>query len=114
LAKKINGYNELALTIQRRIMKADTSSSLLIDFGQINSDGSLRTNSVPLDIPSSDYLICGSLLDNDCTCESAGDPAHTHTIKTIERIATGTRVVVAWVGNDAIVIDVMKTASEVI
>ncbi|MBC3798018.1 hypothetical protein [Acetobacterium tundrae] len=113
MAGKINGFNELALTIHKRI-EAVGETSLIIDFGQINEDGSLRTNSYPQDVPSNSYLICGNLLDNDCTCESAGDPAHAHAIKTEKRIAIGARVVVAWVGNDAIVVDVMKTASEVL
>ncbi len=113
MADKINGFNELALTIQKRMNQVG-ESRLIIDFGQINSDGSLRTNSFPIDIPATDYLICGSLIENECLCDPGGDPSHVHVIKTKKRISAGSRVVVVWIGNDAIVIDVMKTASEVL
>lgn len=104
MADKINGFNELALALQKRAEKVN-DSPLFIDFGRINGDGSLRTNSVPLDIPSSDYLICENLFPGQSCSEGWVSP---------KRIAPGSRVLVAWVGNDAVVIDRIRNASEVV
>ena len=104
MADKYNGFNELALTIQKRIGKV-ADSPLVLDFGRINGDGSLRTNSYPIDIPSRDYLICENLFPGQTCSEGWVSP---------QRIAPGSRVLVAWVGNDAVVIVRIRNASEVV
>lgn len=77
------GVNKLARVIQGRIARTvDTSAALPLDFGVIQVDGSLRTNTFRHPIPAGDYLRC------------AGCTAH-----------AGDRVLVAWVQNDAVVVD---------
>lgn len=104
MADKNDGFNELALSLDKMIGKV-SESPLDLDFGRINADGSLRTNSVPIDIPSRDYLICENLFPGQTCSEGWVSP---------QRIAPGSRVLVAWVGNDAVVIDRIRNASEVV
>lgn len=66
-----------------RGMAADQiPSDLVLDFGVIQKDGSLLTNTVPVAIPKGDYIICKHV------SPSKGD-----------------RVLVGWVQNDAVIID---------
>lgn len=51
------GANKLARTLSNR-MKNESKSSLVLDFGSINSDYSLTTNTFPVKIPKKDYTVC--------------------------------------------------------
>lgn len=82
-------------------------SSGILDFGEIGSDKSLICNSFPIPIPKGDYLICRRLTGGTYT--SSRQAAHTHTV-TLPGLAVGDRVLVAWVGNDAVVVDVIISA----
>lgn len=86
------GISRLAGVI-RDIAARQIPSDMLIDFGEIQADGSLMTNTFPLPIPKSDYIVCRRL---------SQEP----------RLAVGDRVVVAWVDNDAVVIDVILNADQ--
>lgn len=113
-----DGYNDLAKVIHGRILKTaqDSDAHMAIDFGQIQSDGSLRTNSFPVGIPAGGYLVCGNLLGIECTGGTTIVEGHTHGVSARypQRIGRGSRVLVVWVGNDPIVIDVIHEASEVL
>ena len=50
------GANKLARTLSNR-MKNESKSSLVLDFGSINSDYSLTTNTFPVKIPKKDYTV---------------------------------------------------------
>ncbi len=77
------GANKLARVIQRRIsLNVNSQSALPLEFGVIQGDGSLLVDTFRYPIPAGDYLRCAA-----CTAQ-AGD-----------------RVLVAWVQNDAVVID---------
>lgn len=113
-----DGYNDLARVIHGRILKASQNSDayMAIDFGQIQSDGSLKTNSFPVGIPANGYLVCGNLLSIECAGGTTMVEGHTHGASTRypQRIGRGSRVLVVWVGNDPIVVDVIHEASEVL
>lgn len=83
------GTNKLANVLSQR-MKEENESPLVIDFGSIQADASLVTNTFPVSIPKGDYTICRQL-----TLDSTG------------RISPGDRVLVAWVQNEAVVIDIV-------
>jgi len=68
------------------------------DFGEITSNHELLCNSFPMAIPKSDYLICRSL-------SSSGGGS---------KVKPGDRVLIAWVGNDPVVIDIIMEASSVL
>ncbi|MCM1104892.1 MAG: hypothetical protein NC409_12400 [Clostridium sp.] len=133
---KNSGMNQLASVLSKRI-RSETDTPPLIDFGEIQENGSLLTNTFPIPIPRGDYMICRQLtLGEDGTCltvtETDGDHEHTgggheghetgdgtHTHKggihghivpvpeQLRGIRPGDRVLVAWVQNEAVVIDII-------
>jgi len=136
------GINKLGKVLQQRI-RENSKSPLVLDFGVIQGDYSLLTNTYPIPIPKSDYLVCrqltlgatGTLLtitakDGAHTHGPSGEHGghisgtgehshtdeapHTHAALIPEKmrsIKPGDRVLVAWVQNDAIVIDIVLSAS---
>lgn len=83
------GVNRLARVLANR-MKKEGSSPLVADFGKIQKDGSLLTNTFPVPIPKGDYSICQSLA-----------------IRNAGGLQPGTSVLVSWVMDDAIVVDII-------
>lgn len=82
----------------------------VLDFGSILPDLSLQTNSFPVPIPKGDYFICRMAAlpggDNWTVTETAD--GHSHQVALPESLASlcpGDRVLVAWVEDDAVVID---------
>ena len=84
------GVNRLARILQSRMGEHQkASSSLPLEFGQVRADGSLITNTFPIAIPQGDYLVCKS---------------------TAAEVVAGARVLVAWIGSDAVIIDLIQPA----
>lgn len=90
-----NAPAALAATLQRR-MQTIGAAPALFDFGEIRADRSLKTNSFSSPIPVSDYQICRSAITDPPT------------------IGPGTRVLVAWVGREAVIIGALYNARDVI
>jgi len=75
------GTNKLANVLSQR-MKKENESPLVLDFGEIQANGSLVTNTFPVPIPKGDYSICrqltlgktGGTLTN--TIKSSGSHIH--------------------------------------
>ncbi len=80
------GTSRLARILSQR-MKKENEAPLVMDFGEIQANGSLVTNTFPLPIPKGDYSLCGRLKE-----VGAG---------------AGSRVLVAWVQNEAVAIDLI-------
>ena len=110
------------------LIQARKDNSLILDFGVINGDYSLTTNTFPIAIKKDDYLVCRHLRavpDKDqWDTKGAGTHSHpgsegsnagwhTHKFQPHEVLDKGDRVLVAWVGNDAVVIDVIVHANTV-
>jgi len=90
MANKGNpGINKLAYTLSQRI-KRENESGLIIDYGVINQDYSLKTNTFSVAIPKADYVVCRQL-------ESGGG------------LSPNDRVLVAWIQNDAVIIDLISS-----
>lgn len=83
------GINLLARVLANR-MKKEGSSPLVVDFGKIREDGSLMTDTFQVPIPKGDYSICQSLA-----------------IRNDGGLTPGTRVLVNWTMNDAVVVDII-------
>lgn len=79
--QKNSGVNHLAQVLTQR-MRQEIPTDLILDFGQINGDLSLTTNTFPVKIPPGDYVVCMS-----------------------SKLSAGSRVLVAWVQSEAVVID---------
>lgn len=99
------GANALAAVLSER-MKKEGTSPMVLDFGTIGSDYSLRTNTFPIDIPRGGYTICRMAAGMDI--EVSGET--NNSVATVGGIAPGSRVLVAWVGNEAVVIDVIVSS----
>lgn len=130
------GANQLANVLSKRIRAASKSSQTL-DFGEIQANGNLLTNTFPVPIPKGDYTVCRQLMlgesgscltvtdedgEHDHTGgghegHETGDGTHTHNggghshnilvPEQMRSIRPGDRVLVAWVQNEAVVIDII-------
>lgn len=98
-----NGINHLARVLfNRSNQERNAHDTLILDFGVIQNDFSLLTNTFPHAIPPSDYLVTKRLTRPYVIGEST-EPA----------INAGDHVLVAWVQNDAVVIDVILPAANI-
>lgn len=119
------GTSRLAAVLSRRI-KREKESPLLLDFGEIQANGSLLTNTFPIPIPKGDYSVCRQLTlgktDEKLTKTKKdgehphpgvgeGGSSHEHTVLIPEKMRSlkaGDRVLVAWVQNEAVVVDLIE------
>jgi len=117
------GISKLASVLSQR-MKRENDSPLVLDFGEIQANGSLVTNTFPVPIPKGDYSVCRSVngytlatsesswtghLQNDKHIHGSpsGVPAHSHDVP-MPKVKPGDRVLVAWVQNEAVVVDIIE------
>lgn len=110
------GVNKLAQIMSSR-MKDESASPLVLDFGSINGNYSLTTNTFPVEIPKGDYSVCRHISGLSLGISGgghggheSGNGSHLHSVD-IPVLKPGDRVLVAWVHNDAVVIDVITPAS---
>ena len=87
-------------------------TDLILDFGEIQKDKSLLTNTYGVAIPKSDYLVARHLKSR--SVNSGTTEGHHHSVSTREALKTGDRVLVAWVQNDPVVVDVILSADDVL
>lgn len=116
------GTNKLANVLSRRIKK-EKEAPLILDFGEIQENESLLTNTFPVPIPKGDYSVCRQLTlgeTGDLLTEiepggrheghNPGTGEHEHEVPIPEgmrSVMPGDRVLVAWVQNEAVVIDII-------
>lgn len=92
MSKGNPGMNQLANVLSNRSRQYKESIDETLDFGQIQSNGSLITNKFPVPIPKTQYSIC------------KGARA---------RIERGSRVLVGWVADEPVVIDAITSSSDI-
>ena len=126
-AKFTSGANQLTNTLHAMIGGiAGEMSKTQLDFGIINSDYSLTTNSFPKPIPKENYSVCRQLLydpsvpltetytDGTHSHPGAGEPGlHFHKVKLPKKmrwLKSGDKVLVAIIGVEFVVIDVVYDA----
>ena len=100
------GANKLARTLHKR-MKSMSDFPLVLDFGKIESDYGLITNTFPVKIPRGDYTVCRHVTGGNHGGHEYGDGSHSHSIS-VPGLSPGNHVLVAWVQNEAVVIDVIN------
>lgn len=131
------GISMLASVLVQR-MKRENESPLVLDFGEIQANGSLLTNTFPIPIPKGNYSVCRSLtlgragelltgtdksgmhehqeglheghITGDGTHSHNGG-THGHTVLIPEKmrsVRAGDRVLVAWVQNEPVVVDIIE------
>lgn len=106
------GTSKLATVLSQR-MKKENESPLVLDFGEIQANGSLVTNTFPVPIPKGDYSICRQLTLGKAgeylTCTTEKPPLHSVEIpEKMRGVGAGDRVLVAWVQNEAVVVDIIE------
>lgn len=122
------GANKLA-NVLVGMMRKTNEHPLVLDFGIIGSDYSLTTNTYPVPIPKGDYSVCRAVTydpsvpltqsynDGEHSQPDAGyGGAHTHDIRLPEKmywIRPGDKVLVAWVQDEAVVVDLVYSSSRV-
>lgn len=145
------GMNHLARVLNTRMQgQKDADSSLVLDFGVIQNDYSLLTNTYPIPIPKADYLVLrqltlgntGAWLTQTQSIGNAGDGTHSHgesgshsghtsgdgkhshkneaphvhnvlIPEKMRWLKPGDRVLVAWVQHDAVVLDIIRPATDI-
>lgn len=112
------GTGKLATVLSQR-MKRENDSPLVLDFGEIQANYSLITNTFPVPIPKGDYSVCRHVGSLSFTISEGGHAGHegqtqtyhtgghTHTVKP-PSIKPRDRVLVAWVQNEAVVVDIIE------
>lgn len=112
------GTAKLAAVLSQR-MKRENESPFPLDFGEIQANYSLLTNTFPVPIPKGDYSVCrhvgslsftileGSHAGHDGQTDTHNTGGHEHTVKP-PSIQPGDRVLVAWVQSEAVVIDIIE------
>ena len=98
------GTNKLANVLSSR-MKKEGESPLFVDFGEIQANKSLVTNTFPIPIPKGQYSVCRSV--SGLVINVSGK--HNHAIP-FPVLKPGDRVLVVWVQSEAVVIDVIKNS----
>lgn len=108
-----SGTNKLANVLTGR-MKKENAAPLVLDFGEIQEDGSLVTNTFPQPVPKGDYSILRQLtlggIGEMFTSTGNDGLDHVHTVvipEKMRRVAPGDRVLVAWVQSEAVVVDLV-------
>ena len=101
-------HNFAAVLVEK--MKQISNQPVILDFGSILSDFSLQTNRFPIPIPQKDYFVCrmAALSIQQGLGQTAEANDHSHTLPlpaVLEPIQPGDRVLIAWVDDDAVVID---------
>lgn len=117
------GTAKLASVLSQR-MKRENESPLILDFGEIQENYSLVTNTFPVPIPKGDYSVCRSLngymlatseaswtghlqIDMHVHNSPSGVQAHSHDVP-LPKLKPGDRILVAWVQSEAVVIDTIE------
>lgn len=122
------GINNLT-NVLNGMMSAKMDTPPVLDFGIINADYSLTTNSFRQPIPKNEYSVCRSVtynpkvpLTETYNDGSHGHPdasppgTHTHKVKLPEKmywIQPGDEVLVAWVNHEAVIIDIIYNATTI-
>ena len=91
-----------------RWMAKGTGGGQALDFGTIQANGGLLTDHYPIIIPKGDYLVCRHLVGRIAATSEVN--SHSHSVQTQRTLTAGSRVLVAWVDNDAVVVDVIVNA----
>jgi len=114
------GINRLAKVITSRI-KMHGETPLVLDFGSIQPNGSLLTNTFPQEIPKGQYTLCRHLTygkqGETLTWvkklnHALSDPEISDAIipEKMRSLLPGDRVLVAWVQDEAVVIDIIVSS----
>lgn len=109
---KDNGFTVLGKELHRNMQNiAGANSSNPFEFGKINSDMSLQTDSFQKAIPKGDYMVNILLTSKQGITLSVAEE-HTHTAN-MAVLKAGDRVLVAMVGKERVVVAVVTSSNNI-
>ena len=99
-------------------MQEHIPSDLKIDFAEIVSGNGLKCNTFPEVIPASDYMVCrqltlGNTGDWMANVETTGGSGSAYLPEKMRKIKAGDRVLVAWVQDTPVVLDMIIGADKI-
>ena len=104
------GISRLAKAISDRSKTlVDDADEMVLDFGEIESDWSLITNTFPKKIPKGSYFILHSI--SGVSFQTQASEGHQHSAA-LPKLKKGDHVLVAWVTDTPVVLDVIVSSSE--
>ncbi len=107
------GINRLARALDNKMKeyREEALGDIKIDFGVIQNDWRLLTNSFPVPIPKKGYRILKQLGEIKLKSTGAGEGSHTHDVK-LPALKRGDHVLVVWVQKDPVVVGVIVSAEK--
>lgn len=102
------GISRLAGVMQSMVVKGKDAP--VFDLAIIQANGSLLADNFPIPISAGEYQVCRHLSARKAQTSSAD--GHTHSVETREKIKAGDRVLLAWVEDEPIVIDIIMCAAD--
>ena len=109
-----NPIEELGMLMNsqmKNIMKRNTGITL--ELGTINNDMGLSVASLGNAIPKGDYMVSLHLSQESLEIETSTEEEHEHVVSlpaNLRGLQAGDRVIVAWVGTEPIVVDVVVSS----
>ena len=103
--------SRLASTLQTRMKDLiSAGSSISVELGRIDANG-LRVDSFPKIIPKGSYMIADNLTKCEtCTACPEHFPGKEGACGKKKKLTPGTRVLVVWAGDEAVVVDIVKSS----
>ena len=104
------GISRLAKAISDRTkVVVDDADVPALEFGQIQKDLGLLTNTFPKKIPKGSYSVLRHVGGQSMETDVVND--HSHNVA-MPKLQEGDHVLVAWVGNSAVVLDVIVSSGK--
>lgn len=105
-----SNLQKLGNTLAGRMQKtASAAVPTTLELGRINENLSLSTDSLRSAIPKGDYMV--ALHMTGSTYRTSYDEAHSHELpNVIRKLKAGDRVLVAWCGNEPIIISIVVSS----
>ena len=103
----------LGATLSNRMKKTATGAvPTTIELGVVNANLSITTDSLKVPIPKGDYMVNFMLTGGrNTSSEYVNGTNHSHTIPGAFRgLAVGDRVLVAWCGNEPVVLAIVVSS----
>ena len=107
------GAYRLAIMLRTQMQK-QAEQPIMMEFGEIDSDYNLKTDTFSEVIPKADYLVCRSFAIGEEGKELVKTEGKdiVPIPSSLRKLMPGDQVLVLWIGADAIVVDILLPATE--
>lgn len=107
----MDGFEMLGNVMQSRMMEVNTQNKDNMPcLGTVNAALAIVIDGTGWTIPKGGYMVA-SRLDIPASITTGTSEGHSHTVNTgVSSLRSGVRVLVVWVGNEPIVVDVVHSS----